>query len=58
MDSAPREENTDAIDVAIRRRGHVDVGIGAERLDGKSGADAQLKKAANCAACHKEHKPA
>lgn len=26
-------------------------------VDGKSGAAAQLKKASNCAACHKAHKP-
>ncbi len=27
-------------------------------VDGKAGAAAHLKKAANCAACHKAHKPA
>jgi hypothetical protein len=27
-------------------------------VDGKEGAGAELKKAANCAACHKDHKPA
>lgn len=26
-------------------------------VDGKAGATAELKKAANCAACHKAHKP-
>ena len=28
-----------------------------DELDGKSGAGAQLKKAANCTACHEAHRP-
>ncbi len=46
-DAADWKEKTTALEDAAQ-----------EVAEGKDGAIEQLKKAANCAACHKEHKPA
>jgi len=46
-DAADWKERTDALIQAAQ-----------DAVDGKEGAGAELQKAANCAACHKAHKPA